>query len=194
MGTPDQGDDSPVPDVAGEGTAGVPEDPEDSGQKAINYGAEPLWYRLGISPNTPLGGGHGGPGSALNDYPTDNLFSNAVTGGSDPQTPVFKASASGPDEVRFRLLVPGGHARNSVFVIHGHAWPRYPYINNSTVIGYNPLSWWIGGQEGVGPSSHFDILIPRAGGPNRVPGDYLFRDEASFGTLQGLWGLLRVTP
>jgi hypothetical protein len=31
-----------------------------------------------------------------------------------------------------------------------------------------------------------------AGGANQVPGDYLFRDQASFGNLQGLGGILRV--
>ena len=30
------------------------EDPEDSGQKAINYRTEPLWKRIGYPPDTPL--------------------------------------------------------------------------------------------------------------------------------------------
>ena len=38
-----------VPSVASLG-GGVAEDPQDAGQKAINYGADPLWYRLGIAP------------------------------------------------------------------------------------------------------------------------------------------------
>ena len=43
-----------VPNIATEGV-GVAEDAEDSGQKAINYGAEPLWFRLGITPDTATG-------------------------------------------------------------------------------------------------------------------------------------------
>jgi hypothetical protein len=53
----------------------------------------------------------------------------------------------------------------------------------------------IGSQEGVGPANHFDIVPAHgAGGIYGVPGDYLYRDEASFGNYQGLWGILRVVP
>ena len=37
----------------------IAEDAEDSGHMAINYGAEPLWFRFGMPPNSPLTGGHG---------------------------------------------------------------------------------------------------------------------------------------
>ena len=47
-------------------------------------------------------------------------------------------------------------------------------------------------MEGVAASSHFDVVLPEAGGRARTAGDYLFRDEASFGSYQGLWGILRV--
>jgi hypothetical protein len=60
--------------------------------------------------------------------------------------------------------------------------------------GHNNMSWWVGSQEGVSAGSHYDLLLPDAGGRFGVTGDYLFHDMASFGNYQGLWGILRVTP
>ena len=42
------------------------------------------------------------------------------------------------------------------------------------------------------PGSHWDIVLPSAGGAGAVPGDYLLMDRAGFGTTSGLWSLLRV--
>jgi manganese oxidase len=71
----------------------------------------------------------------------------------------------------------------------------------SRAIGVNPIGMYLGAQESVLPASHFDIVLPGdgiahggAGGLGKVPGDYLFRDQASFGNSQGLWGILRVEP
>jgi manganese oxidase len=192
-----------VPDIETEG-GGVSEDAEDSGKKAINYGAEPMWFRLGIAPDTD-------PTVVRNNRFIHRLYANDLIGGKDPQTAVFTATPGEP--VRMRLLQPGGHARGHVFTIHGHAWQRAPYLNNSdrlnfgpppadpTVLnldpggispGHNNMSWWVGAQEGMSAHNHFDLLLPRAGGRFGVAGDYLFHDSASFGNYQGLWGLLRV--
>jgi hypothetical protein len=70
----------------------------------------------------------------------------------------------------------------------------------SRAIGLNPIGMYLGGQESVLPGAHFDIVLPGeglgptggAGGVEKVPGDYLFRDQGSFGNTQGLWGILRV--
>ncbi|MBI5100758.1 MAG: multicopper oxidase domain-containing protein [Nitrospirae bacterium] len=161
------------------------EDSEDSGHKAINYKTEPLWYRLGISPQTPL--------SLNGNFDYRDAYSNSATDGEDPVTPVFTAKAGTP--LRLRVLQPGGANRNAVFTLHGHVWQREPYTGRSLKIGDNPLSQMIGAQEGVGPANHFDVVPAHgAGGLYGIPGDYLFRDEASFGNYQGLWGILRVTP
>jgi hypothetical protein len=46
---------------------------------------------------------------------------------------------------------------------------------------------------GHGPTNHFDaVLQPGAGGQAGVNGDFLFRDQATFGFDNGLWGLLRI--
>jgi hypothetical protein len=120
------------------------------------------------------------------------VLSNSQVGG-DPLTPVFTARIGQP--VRFRILMPGGHARNNVFQLHGHIWEEEPYASNSTVFGSNPLSEWKGAQYGIGAGSHFDLLLKHgAGGNFQIPGDYLYRSQQSFQFDGGLWGIFRVTP
>jgi hypothetical protein len=172
------GDAAAVPNVAGE------EDPEDSGQKALNYRSEPMWKRMGYEPDLPL------EQTRAIDY--TNSLSNAQVNG-DPVTPVFTAKAGTP--VRFRVLNSNGHARNNVFQVHGHIWQQEPYVNNSTQIGNNPLSEWKGAQQGHGASNHMDAVpVNGAGGARAVTGDYLYRTQSSFQFDNGLWGIFRVTP
>ncbi|MFQ5399507.1 MAG: copper oxidase [Anaerolineae bacterium] len=177
------GDGAPVPNIAGEGS-GTPEDPQDSGQKAINYRTEPMWFRLGISPDTAF--------ELIGNESADEVYSNALIGGADPQTPVFTAVAGTP--VRFHVVEPGGHARIHVFTIQGHGWERQPYVNGSTEIGHNPESTYASSQEGVNPAGHFTFVVESAGGSFAVPGDYYYGDMAAFGNYQGLWGIFRVLP
>jgi manganese oxidase len=158
------------------------EDSEDSGQKAFNYRTEPMWKRLGFAPDATL--------ETTRTFDFTNAVSNTQVGG-DPVTPLFAVRAGTP--VRFRLLHPGGNQRNNVFQIHGHIWEEQPFVAGSTVLGSNPLSEWKGSQEGIGPTSHFNFLLKNgAGGGFNVPGDYLYRDQASFQFDGGLWGIFRV--
>ncbi|MFN2563581.1 MAG: copper oxidase [Gemmatimonadaceae bacterium] len=163
------------------------EDPEDSGHKGFNFRSEPLWRRMGHSPAMPL------DQTRKLDF-TNVLRNDFIPDGGDPLTPVFLASAG--EKVRFRILQPGGHQRNHVFQVHGHTWQEFPYALNSygqLVIGDNPTSQLIGSQFGIGPSSHFDIVLQNgAGGKFKTLGDYLYRDQQSFMFNGGLWGLLRV--
>ncbi|HEX8695110.1 MAG TPA: hypothetical protein VF746_22045 [Longimicrobium sp.] len=158
------------------------EDPEDSGQKGINYRTEPMWFRFGFAPDAPL------------TFTRTVNFSRATANrlvGADPRTPIFTATAG--EQVRFRVLGPGGNERNGAFQVHGHIWQELPWINNSLRLGFNSLSEWKGSQEGLGPSFHFNVLLRNgAGGLFQVPGDYLFRDQASFGFDNGRWGIFRV--
>jgi len=150
----------------------------------------------------------------LVDY--TNLLSNDVTDvhgnpaihpgeSPDPQTPIFTATAG--DEVRMRVLQSGGHPRNHVMVVHGHTWQKSPYksldwdhdgeanVVGSEIIGDNYQSSLYSSQAGHGPMNHFDILFSNdAGGSLHVPGDYLWRNQASFQFDAGHWGLLRIAP
>ena len=181
-----------VPNLAGD------EDAEDSGQKAVNYRTEPLWKRMGYAPDTPLNsdpepGEDPDPRTPTRDYDFTNVLSNSQIGGYDPVTPVFTATAGQP--VRVRLLQPGGHSRNNVFMLHGHIWEEEPYINGSSALGSNPLSEWKGAQYGIGPGSHFDFLLKHgAGGAFSVHGDFLYRTFQSFQFDGGIWGIFRVAP
>ena len=166
---------------------------------SINYGIEPLWFRAGILPQSGFGpGGYGG----IN--PQFDLFSNAPGGVAvgDAATPVFLADATKP--FRIRVTNPYGTSRGTTFQLHGHLWPRDPYICpgskdgipgrcatnvvGSQMIGDNKQSFFQGGQESITPSTHFDIVPTLTG----LPGDYMFRDSASFGAASGTWGILRV--
>jgi hypothetical protein len=213
-------DGTPIADVAAEGV--VSEDVEESGAGAINYGSEPMWLRFGLAPNAPFGhaaaaDAGAGPGPGYADVPNAHeAYSNVLTSGTDPVTPVFKAAAG--QELRLHVLEPAAVARGGVFALHGHVWQRAPYVCpgsshhglagnckptgfypaisptfevGSRAIGHSPTSMYLGGQESILPAAHFDIVVP-AGGANGVPGDYLFRDQASFGNTLGLWGILRV--
>jgi hypothetical protein len=184
-------DGTAVENIAGEGGA-IPEDSHDAGQKAINYGTEPAWYRFGLRANRPFGGGLNEFGAVLNP---EQLYSNSLAGG-DPATPVFNAIAG--QEARMRLLEPTGVGRGTTFNLHGHGWQRDPYLDGtptggvpSQTIGNNPDAMYLGHQESVTPAAHFDIVLPSAGGTGGE-GDYLFRDHGSFGNTDGLWGILRV--
>jgi hypothetical protein len=171
----------------------------------VNYGTEPPWFRFGLVASTPFGT----LGQVANP---EDLHANALAG-EDPATPVFSAEAG--SETRMRVLEPTGVGRGTTFSMHGHVWQRDPYIcpgsmhsglagkcDNSEVgsraIGRNPIGMWLGGQESIMPYTHFEIRLEHAGGaanagdPPFVTGDFLFRDQASFGHSDGIWGILRV--
>jgi hypothetical protein len=171
-------------------------------RSAINYRTEPTYYRYGhTNPgNSPIP-----PGPPF--APDNNnvcALSNALpipAGGTpppntppgttgDPQTPIFTARAGTP--VRFRLMHPQGTGTAQVFTVNGHVWQRNPYINNSTVMGDNPLSQWMGSHDAHGGTDHYDLLIDKAGGQNGIPGDYLYTTFVPNQNLYGSWGIFRV--
>ncbi len=176
----------PIP-AAGQGwpveNLGCMEDPEDTGQKAVNYTTEPLWKRMQHPPGTQFS-----DTDDFNDW-WDVLSNTKV--GANPQTPTFVAAPG--QKVRFRVLMPGGHSRNIVFSLAGHEWDREPYINNSTQLGRNTFSFWEGARMGHGPSNHFDVLLRNgAGGKFSITGDYLIRDHVGIGLDGGVWSLFKV--
>jgi len=200
------GDGTTVENIGGE-DGGFSEDSQDMGQMAINGGSEPLWFRFGLPPHAPFG--HAGFGSVGN---ANAAYSNGLVGGEDPVTPVFAATAG--QEARMRVLIPNGIGRGSTFTVHGHSWQRDPYVCpgdddlgmpgrckqastgavGSRAIGDNPMGLELGTQESINGATHFEMRLPSAGGAAAVQGDFLFRDQASFGNMSGVWGLMRVGP
>lgn len=104
-------------------------------------------------------------------------FSSQVNG--DPETPILRSYVGDP--IVLRTLTGG---TNDVHTVHvdGHWFRSEPYSSTSP-----PIS-----TIGVGISERKDIVIPRAGGPQRMAGDYLYYDGRSFKLREGSWGLLRV--
>jgi hypothetical protein len=207
------GDGTAVENIAGEGGA-IPEDSHDAGQKGVNYGTEPAWYRFGLRASTPFGRG---PDELGNQPDAWKMYHNVQAGNEDPATPVYDVATSA--ETRMRLLEPTGVGRGTTFTMHGHIWQRDPYVcpddttdglmgkcpnvpldqlgelvgqQAAPSIGKNPIGMPLGGQESVTPAQHFEIRLENAGGAYGIAGDYLFRDQASFGNTDGIWGLLRV--
>jgi hypothetical protein len=198
-------DGSPVEHMNGEGV-GIPEDSQEASGMAVNYGVEPMWFRFGLVPQAPFGFCGGAPGCYGSVPNAGDAYSNALVGG-DPATPVLQAVRN--KQARIHLTNPYGTTRGSTFSLHGHVWQRDPYVCNgearnaltgaclmSTVgsrnIGTNPMGFAQGGQESWNAPTHFDVVLPSAGGGNGVIGDFLFRDHAAFGNASGVWGLMRV--
>jgi hypothetical protein len=105
------------------------------------------------------------------------LFSSAAHG--EPETPIVEAYLADPIVVR--TLVS---ATNDVHTFHldGHTFRA-----ESSSARSPPVS-----TIHVGISERYDLSVPAAGGPQRLPGDYLYYNGRSFKLHEGSWGLLRV--
>jgi hypothetical protein len=152
----------------------------------FNYRMEPLGYRF-ADPNW------------LENFYACNESTLGITRANsntlvlaDPQTPVFTASAGTP--VRFRMLHPGG-LNEQVLTLHGHNWQEEPFTpgSHSTEQGKSATSNALGSRDSFGPNMSWDLLVDSAGGPARVPGDYLFRTFIGTDFMNGMWGLFRVS-
>jgi hypothetical protein len=156
--------------IATNGGTGAP-----VGYTAVNYRSEPWQFRYA--------------GNATTDFSC--MLSNQLGGvGADPQTPIFTAGVG--DRVRFRLTHPFGTGTSQVFSLHGHVWQRNPYQNDSTVIGNNKYSQWLGSRDNHGSTDHFDMVIDKAGGEAGKAGDYLYTVFQPLQLNKGQWGIFRV--
>lgn len=104
-------------------------------------------------------------------------FSSLAHG--DPETPLLQAYLGDP--IVLRGLVP---AANEVHTLHvdGHWFRLEPFSLTSPPINTVHL----------GISERYDLMIPRAGGPQSMPGDYLYYNGRTFKLREGSWGLIRV--
>ncbi|HEX6262431.1 MAG TPA: multicopper oxidase domain-containing protein [Actinomycetota bacterium] len=99
----------------------------------------------------------------------------------DPETPILRAHPGDPLVVR--TLVS---AANDVHTIHldGHAFRSESWSVTSPPVAAAHL----------GISERLDLVVPSAGGPARLPGDYLLRNGRASKLREGSWGLVRVVP
>ena len=139
---------------------------------------------LFLQDDQPIGHEGRSSGSAINQRieplrgrdPPPRAF--ASTRG-DPETPLIRAHLGDP--VVVRTLVAG---TNDIHTIHvdGHWFRLEPWSRSS-----RPVS-----TARIGISERMDLVLPAAGGPQRMPGDYLYTNGRAFKIREGSWGLLRV--
>ncbi|HVS83322.1 MAG TPA: hypothetical protein VHE60_16460 [Pyrinomonadaceae bacterium] len=143
---------------------------------AVNYRTEPKSFRYA--------------GNSTTDFSC--MLSNQLiqTAQKDPKTPILTAEVG--DAVRFRMTHPFGTGTSQVFTLHGHVWQRNPYTNESTVIGNNSLSQWLGSRDNHGATDHFELVVNKAGGEAGQAGDYLYTVFLPNQATLGAWGIFRV--
>ena len=105
------------------------------------------------------------------------LFSSEAHG--DPETPLLEAYLGDPIVLR-GLVSP----MNDVHTIHvdGHWFRIEPYSETSPPVN----------TAHIGISERYALVMPEAGGPQKMPGDYLYYNGRSFKFKEGSWGLIRV--
>jgi manganese oxidase len=149
---------------------------------AVNYASEPWSFRYHDNITGDFSC------TASNQLP--QVLPSPTVPVSDPRTPILTAAIG--DKVRFRMTHPFGTGTSQVFSLHGHVWQRNPYNTNSTIIGGNSLSQWIGSRDNHGSSDHFEVFIDKAGGEGGQAGDYLYSVFVPTQARDGAWGIFRV--
>src|SRR5262249_53297737 len=115
----------------------------------------------------PLGGRHAVVPVSLSDAQRD------------PETPMLHAFVGDP--IVIRSLVAG---TNEVHTLHveSHWFRAEPWSEPSP-----PIS-----TIAIGISERYDLVIPRAGGPQQRPGDYRYENGRPMKLREGAWGIIRV--
>ena len=115
----------------------------------------------------------------------------------DPETTIVSARAG--EQLRLRVVHPGGHTRQQAIALYGHAFSPFPSTNQSKALHATAVdalkdAWTVQGNvQAVGPMMSANLLV-QAGGQHCLPMDYLWASQASFLFDGGIWGLLRVEP
>ncbi len=96
----------------------------------------------------------------------------------DPTTPILDTHAGDP----VVLHVFGAFSeQNGVFGLEGHQWPEEPFLSGADLVS----NFEFGGGSVL--NIYFD-----AGGPFKLPGDYLYMNHRMAYMEAGQWGFLRV--
>ncbi len=105
------------------------------------------------------------------------LFSSKTHG--DPGTPLVRAYLGDP--IVFRSIVPSANESHT-WHVSGHWFPEDRYNDGS--IPRNTLRLAI--------AERTDAVIPAAGGPQKMAGDYLYYSGRASHFAEGEWGIIRV--
>jgi hypothetical protein len=99
----------------------------------------------------------------------------------DPATPIIESHAGDPVRIH---VIGANNEQNGMFSVEKHEWPIEPYMRGADQISVVEYS----GSEVL------DAFVPSAGGPYRLPGDYVYSNQRLPYSQSGQWGYLRVLP
>jgi hypothetical protein len=146
------------------GTSFMPYVQNTAGLTAVNYRAEP--YKFREEKGCSLG----------------KVFQPCVVDKpEDPATPIIEAHAGDP--VRIHVF-GASNEQNGMFSVERHEWPIEPFMPGADMISVVEFA----GSESL------DAFLPSAGGPFRMPGDYVYSNQRLPYSQSGQWGYLRVLP
>ncbi len=146
------------------GTSFMPYVQHVAGLTGVNYRAEPYRFREKAGCT---------PGK---------MFQPCASGTQeDPVTPVIEAHAGDP----VRIHVFGAtNEQNQTFSVEQHEWPIEPFMRGADQVSVVEFS----GSEAI------EAFIGSAGGPYRMPGDYVWSNQRLAYAQAGQWGYFRVLP
>ena len=145
--------------------------------------------KIAMTPMPFLNGGTHTTGSGLNfraepvakrlanNPDASKIFSSLVHG--DPSTPLIQAYLG--DTVVFRLLHTLMNETMS-WTLSGHTFLTERYAGDAN--RKNSIH--------IGIAERYDLVVPQAGGPQLMPGDYLHFNGRSSHFSEGAWGIMRV--
>jgi hypothetical protein len=146
------------------GTSFMPYVQNVAGLTGVNYRSEPYKYREET-------------GCSLG-----KMFQPCVADKpEDPVTPIIEAHAGDP--VRIHVF-GANNEQNQMFSVEKHEWPIEPFMQGADEISVVEFS----GSETI------DAFIGSAGGPYRLPADYVWSNQRLPYSQSGQWGYLRVLP
>ena len=99
----------------------------------------------------------------------------------DPATPHHRSACG--RSVRIHVI-GANNEQNGMFSVEKHEWPIEPFMRGADQISVVEFS----GSEVL------DAFVPSAGGPYRLPGDYVYSNQRLPYSQSGQWGYLRVLP
>ncbi|MCP9464584.1 MAG: multicopper oxidase domain-containing protein [Nitrospira sp.] len=107
---------------------------------------------------------------------------SCVKAGEVPSTPLLQAHVGDPVAIH----VLGAFSEQvQLFTIDGHEWPHEPYMKGADQVS----TMEFGGSEVINA-----YLTGGAGGPNKIAGDYIWKNQRPAYANAGQWGLFRVLP
>jgi hypothetical protein len=81
-------------------------------------------------------------------------------------------------------VIGASNEQNGMFSVEKHEWPIEPFMRGADMISVVEFA----GSEVL------DAFVPSAGGPYRLPGDYVYSNQRLPYSQSGQWGYVRVLP